>query len=223
MGTVLVQSIFDRAAIILNDTDNVRWPAVELLKWFNDGQREVVKNKPDANATTIAMVLAAGTRQAIPSTGIQLIDVSRNMGTDGLTPGAAITFSPRRVFDLCYRNWHTATSAAAVQNYMYDGRDPKCFYVFPPSPGTNYVEVIYSAGPADILIADISTEVVTLPDIYANPLLDYILYRAFSKDGDLPANTERAVAAYQAFITSLGLKNQTEKQYDPNLNPATAG
>ena len=42
MATTKVNDILDRASIILQDTSNTRFANADLLKFFNDGQREVV-------------------------------------------------------------------------------------------------------------------------------------------------------------------------------------
>ena len=49
MATTKVVDILDRASIILQDSTNVRFPNAELLKFFNDAQKEVVLHRPDAN------------------------------------------------------------------------------------------------------------------------------------------------------------------------------
>jgi hypothetical protein len=218
MPTITAQNIVDKAEIILQDTTNVRWPSTELLGWLNDGQREIVMRKPDAYTTRTATKAAAETRQSLPDTGIQLIDVTRNMGTDGTTPGDAITYLPRKILDNCVRDWHSMTAAATAQHFCFDERDPKQFFLYPPNDGTGYVEIVYSAAPADIAIG----ATITLDDIYANAILDYMLYRAYLKDADYTANNDRANAAYTAFLTSLGLKEQAEAAYDPNKHPSVA-
>lgn len=214
MPTITVQSRIARAETILQDTTNTRWPVAELLEWFNDGQREIVMRKPDAYTTRESVNLVAGTRQSLPATAVQLIDVPRNMGTDGLTPGGVVRLEDRRILDDQRPDWHTETAVVAVEHYCFDARDPKQFFVYPPADGTGSVEVVYSAAPADVVIGDIDG-VITLDDIYANAMLDYMLYRAYSKDADYTENAGRASGSYQAFLSSLGLKEQVESINDP--------
>jgi hypothetical protein len=64
--------------------------------------------------------------------------------------------------------------------------------------------------PTDLLNIDAYTAVVDLQDIYRNALVDYILYRCFSKDMNLPGAAQRAPAHYQMFMTALGMKAQGE-------------
>jgi hypothetical protein len=54
--------------------------------------------------------------------------------------------------------------------------------------------------------------IITLDDIFANAILDFILYRAYSKDADYAANAGRAQGHYQAFLNSLGVKASTDAQ-----------
>ena len=56
--TIAAQSIIRRAVETLQDTTSVRWPVNELVRYLNDGQREIVLYRPDSmvtNATVIAM------------------------------------------------------------------------------------------------------------------------------------------------------------------------
>lgn len=207
------QNIVDRAETILQDTTNVRWQASELLQWLNDAQRQIVLLKPDANPTVSSMLLSSGSKQTIPSGGTQFIDLPRNMGAaPGTTPGNAITYIDRTILDEQQPSWHTATPTAVVQHYTFDGRNPKVFYVYPPSTGTAYAEIHYAASPSDLILGDN----LGLGDIYANPILDWILYRAYSKDADYAANEQRASGALKRFYEALGLKSTGEDQFDPD-------
>ncbi|MCK7581011.1 MAG: hypothetical protein MZV65_38935 [Chromatiales bacterium] len=60
---------------------------------------------------------------------------------------------------------------------------------------------------------------IKLDDIYANAILDYVLYRAYSKDAEYAANAQRAALHYQAFTNALGVKTQVDTNNDPRLPP----
>lgn len=205
MPTITAQSIVDKAEEILLDTGNVRWSAAELLRYLNDGQRAIVTLRPDAYTKVTARSLSAGTAQTLPSDGLLLMRVPRNMGTAGTTPGRAVRQSRIDELDRVYPDWHTATQTTVVEHYLYDPRHPKRFYVYPPSDGTGYVEVVYSASPPDVAALG---DVITLDDVYVGPLLDYVLYRSFSKDTEITGTGARAAAHYQAFVAGLGMKTQ---------------
>jgi hypothetical protein len=203
MPTITAQAIISKAQTILQDTTGIRWPTTELLGWINDGQREIVMLRPDAYTKISTFALTAGTKQAIPSDGVMLIEVIRNMGTNGTTPSGAIRKVPRQILDGQVPGWHSATAAATVQHYTVEDRAPKNFYVYPPSLGTTQVEVLYSAAPPDVASA---SNVISVDDIYSTVLLDYLMYRAYSKDTEYAGNADRAALARKAFENAMGLK-----------------
>lgn len=207
-GTV----IETRALYVLND-DNTRWVDAEITVWINDAQKAIVTRKPDANVVTEAKQLAAGSQQSLvglASTAIQLVDIIRNTTTGDGTPGATITETTLESLASIRPNWGTETAAATVKHWMRDSRDPLVFHVYPKQPGSSmgYVLMSYGGMPTDLatLAANID-----LPDIYLEPIVDYVLYRCFSKDADLsPINAQRAIAHYNAFLAALGVKEQME-------------
>lgn len=212
MALLTASYVIDGAALILQDETFVRWSADELLRWYNDGVREVVTLRPDAYPTTQAVALAEGTRQTLPTHADKLIRITRNMGTGGTTPGRAIRQVDMASLDAQQPDWHTDPAKAEARHFMVDVREPRTFYVYPANTGTGYVEMTYSTLPP---VALTSSTVLSIPDSFANALLDYVLFRAFSKDGEHPANASRAVAHRQSFENSLGLKAQADGSSKP--------
>jgi hypothetical protein len=207
MPTITAQSIIDKAQTILQDTTEVRWTEAELLGWLNDGQREIAMRRPDAYSKIANVTLAAGTKQSIPSDGTAILKVIRNMGANGTTPGRAIRHVPADVLDSNVPNWHAATQVAEILHAVVDVRMPKFFYVYPPANGTTQVEVLYAAPPADVTN---KANAISVDDVFATPLVDYLCFRAYSKDQDLTGNVERARAHYELFLSSLNGKAQAD-------------
>lgn len=206
MPTMTVNSTLSRAGVLLQDITAIRWPLSELLDWLNDGQREIVLKKPNASVKNVPFALLAGTKQSLPADGVQLIDVVRNL------PGTAIRIVSREILDAQLPDWHSATPQKLVQHFCYSELDMRNFYVYPPNNGTGSVELIYSASPANA----VQGGVISVDDIYQSALLDYILYRAFSKDAEYAADPARASAHYAAFANALGGKVQMEVMGSPN-------
>lgn len=197
-----VNSIIASVSKILNDESNVRWTKPELVDWLNHGQREIVLFKPNACVINVDVELVPGTKQSLPAGGNSLIDVPRNTG------GNAVTIAVRNLLDLQVPDWHSmARKSAKVIHYFYSITDPKTFYVYPPSPGGNKVEISYNANPSEVAIGG----VISLDDIYSGALIDYMAYRAFSKDSEETANEQTASIHYQAFIAAIGGKSKAEK------------
>jgi hypothetical protein len=212
MATVTVASVIDKTQVILQDTTGIRWPDDELLGWLNDGQREIVLYKPNTFVRNTSVRMSSGTKQGLPADGVQLIDVVRNMGINGSTAGRAIRITMREILDSQIPNWHTETPENEVKHYMYSMLDPKNFYVYPPNTGNGYVELVYGAAPTDATL----NSTITLDDIYQTILVDYILYRAYSKDTEFAADVNRASSHQQAYLTALTGKAKVEIGANPN-------
>lgn len=212
MATITVSSVLARCAVLLQDPTNIRWPQAELLDWLNDGQREIALYKPNAFVKNQSKQLSAGTKQSLPADGVSLLDVVRNMGANGTTPGNAIRAVAREILDSQTPGWHASAAAAAAKHFVYSVLDPKNFYVYPPNDGTGQVEIIYVAAPADATLQS----TITLDDIFVTALVNYVMYRAYSKDAEFAANATAAQAYYQAFQGNLAGKAGAEAASNPN-------
>lgn len=216
MATITAQSLINRVKRILNDSTSVRWTEAELLDYLNDAQREIVLMRPDALTKTESMALvASNTKQSIPNAGIRLMNVTRNMGADGNTPGRAIRLVDRAVLDTQVPDWHSSAAANEVMHYVFDPVNPKIFYVYPRVSTSRQIEIVYSASPADILL----TDTIAIDDIYSNAIINYIFYRAYSKDADYAQNASLSSSYWNSFVQELGLKTQVDLSTDPNTRP----
>lgn len=211
--TITAQSIIRRATDLLQDQTSVRWPVSELVRYFNDAQRTVVKLRPDSMNTTRTMTLAAGSRQDLDSGNLspapaKLIEITRNLAATSTKQ--AVRLVPRNILDAQTPGWHNLTGSVNVMHYMFDPRDPTAFYVYPPATTLAQLEVMYAAYPTDIAEPSDGAQYgavtgnMSLPDIYADDALNLVMFRAYSKDSEYAGNTERA-AGYLAMVTaSLG-------------------
>ena len=228
--TISAASIIHRATDLLQDQTSVRWPANELVRWLNDAQRAIVKVRPDAMNTTATMTLVAGSRQDLDNASLtpipaKLIEITRNMAATS-TKGA-VRLVPRQILDAQTPGWHNLSGSVNILHYVFDPRDPKTFYVYPPATTSAQLEVMYSAYPTDIVEpADgaLHTAVVgniSLPDIYADDVLNYVMARSYLKDSEYAGNSERA-AGYLAMITaSLGAEIAATLAVQPKMKPGS--
>ena len=217
MATVKVIDVIDKAEEILQDNSNVRWSQQTLLDYLNDAQREIVLFRPDASTTNASFTLAQTAKQALPSGGLRLLDVYKNLSPNK-TP---VTIIERKVLDDQVDDWYSSTGLA-VEHYVYNPVDPKNFYVYPhPSGGGHTIEIIYSSSPSEITISNFSsdTHVIGLDDTYANAILDYMLYRAYQKDSEFAGDLQKSSSYYASFQNALGIKTQADAGSQPR--PAT--
>ena len=112
-GTLQAQHILSRVRNILQDNTGVRWTDGEMFDYLSDAQREIANLRPDATATHANVQLATGTEQTIPTDGLRLIKVVRNMsGTATDATGArAIRYVDIETLNISDPNWHDPTVA----------------------------------------------------------------------------------------------------------------
>ena len=56
---------------------------------------------------------------------------------------------------------------------------------------------------------------ISLDDLYANPILDFMLYRAYQKDSEFAGDVQRYSGYLQSFQNALGIKNQVDAGTSP--------
>ncbi len=218
---LLASKVIDRAHRTLYDKTKVRWPADELLDYANDAVNQLVLVRPDITSKTVIVELDDGTYQEVPVGGERLLRVTRNMVGAAIIDGAGDAIRPgdRAALDSELPSWHTDESDT-IEHYMWDAASPKTYYVYPGSTvgSTNHVEIVYSGEPVEA--ANVGAD-LDLPSIWINPIYDWVLYRAYSKDAEYAGNPQRAEFHRQAFYNTLGIsfKTGTAASTDPNRPP----
>ena len=222
MATIKVIEIIKRVEDVLQDS-NVRWPRVELQNWLNESYLQIALLRPDASSKTGTLTCVAGSRQTITSgfsTALRLLDVVRNLASS--SNKKVVRLIDRSVLDDQRPAWHNDTASVNIQNYTFDVRQPKEFFVFPPATTSAQLEVVYADLPGTHSLSEAnlhpttgSAEVIKVDDTYLSVITEWILYRAFSKDAEFAANAARAGAHYQTFMSSIGNKTQSDVGSSP--------
>lgn len=203
-----VDAVLDRVTTQLKDKGKVHWLESELLADLADGVREVTLHKPEAASVTAAITLAAGdTRQALPAGYIRLMDVVRN-----LPGGEPVSVQDRQQMDLHRPGWHGDRAAAKIRHVIVDEQNPRMFWVWPKPNASRAIEAILVAEPPEICAAGAS---IALDATLLNALVDFVLYRAWSKDAEEAGNAQLAIAYYQAFGVAIGLADASDVKAAP--------
>ena len=122
-------------------------------------------------------------------------------------------------------SWHDpavtgdAAHGSVVKHYIYDEQNPRNYYVYPGVSGTALIEIVYSANPATVTANDN----LTVPDVFATAVMNYVLYMSYLKDAEYAGNAQRAGGHYQLFITAVTGKGQIDAVTSPNTESARAG
>lgn len=202
------RSIIQRVVETLQDPTSIRWPVPELVRYLNDGQREIKLHRPDSVRKTGDIPLVGGSRQTLPADADKLIEIWHNK-----TSKRAVQMVDRRILDDQTPGWHALTGSTEILHYTYDPRVPTEFFVYPPASTSAILVGAYSVNPTDItepangsLYTAVATTPIQAIDAMANCLQDYILYRAFTKDSEYAGNSARAQGHYAAFANALGIE-----------------
>jgi hypothetical protein len=208
MANVTVGHLVDMAYEILKDEPAapVHWTKPNLVSWYNMATRETVAVAPEANTILESIKTAVGVKQSIPANRIALIDVIRNMGADGNTAGAGITRTDTRILTAYDRSWITATASATIKNWAPESLT--AFFVSPPADGNSFVEVKVAAVPAQVVYdagGVWESALVGVAEKYVDAVFNWMLHRAYQKDGDYPGNDQRAGMFFKQFLFCCGV------------------
>lgn len=241
MADFLQRDAMLEASLILQDDLFTRWTLPTLNLFINGALREILLHKPNAFARTVELPLAAGARQEMPSEYPILLRIIRNLVTSntqatGNPTLTQITLVSRQMLDAVDPLWSDprySKPTAAVKHFMFDTAQPDHFYVYPPNNGAGVVEAIVAAEPPRIgapatnqTSLEAWVEVVPIKESYRQAVVDYMLFRAFSMDTDIPGAAQRAMMHRQAFSEALGIKFSRESMASPKTTysaPAVEG
>jgi hypothetical protein len=190
-----IRDLIDRCLTAVNDPDADSWSAPELIQYLNEALNTLSTILPDQFTVIETVQLVAGTKQTLPTGGVRFIRMNRSVAPDD-----SMGESTRPVsYDALERHlpgWHTSEPGLA-REYAPDPMEPTTYWVYPPqTPGLpGKAEIQYIKVPEYV---DVGEALPTDP-AYDAALIEYILYRAYSKDADYAGQDGRAQAHYNKF------------------------
>lgn len=208
-----VESVLDRVTHITKDYDKVRFTDLEFIAWANDAQDQIASLHMRAADRYVTLALAAGARQDLrvidPTVRwLRLQELTCNVER-GQPTGSAIRQVARPILDAAFRNWRSRTGVSTeVKEYAVDEREAFTFDVYPPAAAGTQVYALAGVKPDRITG---TTGPLSLADGFDIPMVDYILFRFFSKDANDPTYVSRAQGHMQLFLNGLGVETKDAK------------
>ena len=196
--------IYNRCAAILSDTNFTRWTKANMQNWLNDARRDLIILDPSASSAKTSVQLSTGTKQSLTTArALSLINISRNMGSDGTTAGRAPAKMDLTTMTTIFPEMDGLTATAEVLFFALDDNDRLAFHVIPPNLA-QYVEAEYSVEPTAI---SAEGQDIGIPDRYVTPLVNLVLYRCFDQDTGAGSST-RARNFLNEAMQLLGLEEK---------------
>lgn len=220
-----VQDIIDEVRRVIHDENSpFRWPDAELLDYINAAHRQTVTLVAAANTIeTIEDTLTTRvSRQALPAGGIKFLKVARNYADDGTTPQGAVRYVEKDALDTFDPDWEYVTTKADGDNFFehfcHDSREPTVYFLYPPPVVDNKrLAVVYSANPVEMTLVG---DTVPLADEYRNATVQYMTYRALTKESRETLPDDYRQELWQNYLTALGLQEQAKERVSPkNVSP----
>ena len=196
MGLKLEDPIATARGIISDRDADYRVSDADLLQYANDALDAAIPLRPSLFYTEGEVACEVG--KALQSVSYDdahaLVQVTR------IKNGAAVTETDRATLEVFLPGWMTA-SAAAAEHWMPVVDDPMRFYVYPPAPAAQVLEVIYILIPPEFA----ADEDTGLPKTIEPAIADYIVGMAESRN-DEDVNSGRAAQFLASFSARLSAK-----------------
>ncbi len=200
-----VKDILERVTLLYNDIDYGRMTQQQYIQLIDDAVLQVAILRPDAHSETRVLELQEGFSQSIPADAHVLMDIPYCV-TEGI-------YTPVRQvlrYDLdSFSSWTSIEPSTLVEEYAYDPKTPRKFFVYPPAQEGAKVQADLGIVPQRVAsLADPVNATINLPEVFFNPLVSYVLYLLYSSDST--SATDRAVAAtYEStFFKQLAAQGQ---------------
>lgn len=220
------KDIIEEAGVQLQDSGAARWIPPEILSHINAAVREICVKNPRASTEVRQLQMESGVKQTLPSDCLILSRVNCNVSIDvplgtGKRLKSIRMINSKEMLDAVLPNWMQFPAGGTQVEVLYvhyDPITPKDFYVAPANDGSGRIEVIVGVLPAKLAVpvsnpldpASYAGLTIDLPDIYYSMVVDFVIYRAMTKDSSLPGSKDRAILHKQLFDAAIAAQAGSE-------------
>lgn len=200
--------VSDRIRTTFGDTSGAQVTDAMVIRWINDGQREIINNNPVLKATKYTNFVAGQTEYTFPTDAVQFIEA---VYVDGRP---IKNLSPQEYREYILETDPEVEETSAYPAIWYERNGVITFYPKPTTTYANGLKLEYVKTPADINAISSGTN-LTIPDRYFNQLVDYVLARAL----ELDENYSAAQYKTAQFREGLDRLNQQENVSQRDMYP----
>lgn len=211
-----------RAAEVLGDYDpatpHVRWTRTELIGYLNEAITEVRARRPEAFVLTTDLALQPGDIQRLPKDFASLINVEASYNGHRRSPVTKADYKYARLFTKQVRSADFDGDPLAdyqVRTFTPHPVDDTIFYVDPPFPVGCSARIVATLvfRPKRLDDTDMHRDLPVKPEIEP-ALLEWMLYRAFTKDQESATAREQGVMHKKSFDDMFKSKEEVQARVD---------
>lgn len=188
--TLTVGGVIDQARIIVNDNDpdGYRQTDAQIMTWLDGAMATLVSVLPGQFIEEALHTCVSGYRQTVTVTrAVALHDIV------GIPPGDMATLSAFMPM------WRSADKAAAKNWMRPSGEEPLTFYLYPPSPAGQQLNLTIVRQPEPFTAR---SNTIRLPENLLPALVDYVVSMIEYQD-DEHVNSGRQAAAMNQFAARI--------------------
>ncbi|WP_422135928.1 DUF6682 family protein [Endozoicomonas sp. ALD040] len=126
---------------------------------------------------------------------------------DNENAGRSVTKTTRESLDSLIANW-SVTTGTNVERFIYDEKSPGVFYVYPVPAANHIINIMINRTPVPVTITDVGNDPtdMELDTVWLNPVINYLMFRAYITDGETEENLMQAQSYLKMFANDLQLK-----------------
>lgn len=199
--------VADRVRSQFGDVSGAQLADAAILRWINDGQREIVNSNPILRATKLTDIVAGQQDYSFPDDKVLAIEAIYVSGypIKNMSPQAA------RDYVLSIDPTHLQT--AERPEVWYERAGIITFYPVPNKNVDNGLKMEYVKVPTNIASYN---QTLSIPDRYFNELVNYVISQALEMD----ENYDAAAYKQRQFREGLDRLNLKENISQMDLYPS---
>lgn len=202
--------VSDRIRTTFGDTSGAQVTDAMVIRWINDGQREIINNNPVLKATKYTNLNAGQTEYTFPTDSVQFIEA---VYVDGRP---IKNLSPQEYREYILEMDPEVEATAAYPAIWYERNGVITFYPKPTTTYTNGLKLEYVKTPADINSIS-SMTYLSIPDRYFNQLVDYVLSQALELDENYSAAQYKKAQFREGLDRLSQQENVSQKDMYPTV------
>lgn len=200
--TRTVQDVKNTVERQFGDEAGVQLSTSDIIRWVNDGQREIADTNTTINQKKATTSIVQG-QDLYPLSDVTFSGIARiaSVRVNGI-PCAPITFQEAEKYLV---NASSSTASGTPNMWYEDANDLRLFPI-PDSPIAGGLTIYFTTIPITVAALGDSLDI---PDSYFNALCQYVMTQAYEMD----ENFQAAQYAQAKFDKSLGIRqNETNIQ-----------